>query len=58
MPELSRLNFAKLQIDNVRGWLLDAVAFGKSLSPEEMEIMAGKLAEGLRIYTDATQGQQ
>ncbi|MEU5764180.1 MULTISPECIES: DUF6374 family protein [Nocardia] len=58
MPELSRLDFAKMQIENVREWLLNAAAFGKSLSPETMEIMAGKLAEGLRIYTDATQDQK
>lgn len=55
MPELTRLDFAKMQIDDVRRWLLDAAAFGKSLAPEQLEIMARKLGEGLRIYTDATQ---
>ncbi|MEV6321360.1 DUF6374 family protein [Nocardia sp. NPDC051787] len=31
---------------------------GKFVTAEQLEIMARKLAEGLRIYTDATQGKE
>ncbi|WP_327110760.1 DUF6374 family protein [Nocardia sp. NBC_01730] len=58
MPELTRLDFAKMQVDDVRRQLLDAAAFGKFLPPEPLEIMARKLAEALRIYTEATQGTE
>lgn len=47
-----------MQVEDVRRALLDAAAFGKLVSPEQLEIMAGKLAEGLRIYTDATHGKE
>ncbi|WP_157129563.1 DUF6374 family protein [Nocardia amamiensis] len=58
MPELSRLDFAKMQVEDVRRQLLDAAAFGKFVTPEQLEIMARKLAEGLRIYSDATQSKE
>ncbi|MGO4617280.1 DUF6374 family protein [Nocardia sp. 2YAB30] len=56
MPELNRLDFARMQVEDVRRQLLDAAAFGKFLPPEPLEIMARKLGEALRIYTDAAHG--
>ncbi|WP_157129010.1 DUF6374 family protein [Nocardia amamiensis] len=53
MAELEPIPFAQMQINDVRRQLLDAAAFGKHLPPEHLEIMADKLAEGLRIYTEA-----
>lgn len=53
MPELEPTQFAKMQINAVRRQLLDAAAFGKHLRPEQLESMAGRLAEGLRAYTEA-----
>ncbi|WP_280478407.1 DUF6374 family protein [Nocardia asiatica] len=53
MPELEPIPFAQTQINDVRRQLLDAAAFGKHLRPEHLENMAGKLAEGLRAYTEA-----
>ncbi|MEU2030863.1 DUF6374 family protein [Nocardia amamiensis] len=54
MPELEPIPFAQMQINDVRRQLLDAAAFGKHLPPEHLEMMAGRLAEGLRIYTEVT----
>ncbi|MBF6467099.1 hypothetical protein IU427_18195 [Nocardia beijingensis] len=53
MPELEPTQFAQMQINAVRTQLLDAAAFGKHLRPEQLENMAGRLAEGLRAYTEA-----
>ncbi|MFE7741522.1 DUF6374 family protein [Nocardia sp. NPDC057455] len=53
MPDLEPTQFAYSQINAVRRQLLDAAAFGKHLRPEHLENMAGKLAEGLRAYTEA-----
>ncbi|WP_327112232.1 DUF6374 family protein [Nocardia sp. NBC_01730] len=58
MPERSRLECVEMQVEDVRRWLLDAAAFGKSITPEQLEVMARKPAEGLRIDTDATQGRE
>ncbi|WP_157114860.1 DUF6374 family protein [Nocardia niwae] len=55
MPELNRLDFAQMQVGDVRR-LLDAAAFGKTVAPEQLEIMA--LGEGLRICVDATRGTE
>ncbi|MET9025643.1 DUF6374 family protein [Nocardia sp. NPDC004168] len=53
MPDHEPIPFAGTQIDQVRRQLLDAAAFGKHLRPEQLENMAGRLAEGLRAYTEA-----
>ncbi|MGW4716728.1 DUF6374 family protein [Nocardia sp. NPDC004260] len=53
MPDHEPTPFAETQINEVRRQLLDAAAFGKHLRPEQLENMAGKLAEGLRAYTEA-----
>ncbi|MFE7797655.1 DUF6374 family protein [Nocardia sp. NPDC057440] len=55
MRELMRIPFARMQLEQVRDQLLDAAAFGKYISPESLEHPAGKISEGLRIYTEATQ---
>lgn len=55
MP-LSRLDWARMNLEQVRTQLLDAAAFGKYLPPEQLENAAGKIAEGMRIYVEETQG--
>ncbi|WP_433757455.1 DUF6374 family protein [Nocardia sp. CA-135398] len=54
MP-LSRLDWARMNLEQVRTQLLDAAAFGKYLPPEQLENAAGKIAEGMRIYAEETQ---
>lgn len=53
MPELEPVAIAHMQLNDVRRQLLDAAAFGKRLPPEWLEHMAGRVADGLRIYTAA-----
>ncbi|MEV0292368.1 DUF6374 family protein [Nocardia sp. NPDC050710] len=55
MPQLSRLDWAYMYIDDVRRQLTDAAASGRTLMPDELEHAAGKLSEGLRIYVEETQ---
>ncbi len=57
MSELSRLDRAATNITEVKRQLLDAAAFGKHLTPEQLENAAGKLDEGLRIYTENLRGR-
>ncbi|WP_433681196.1 DUF6374 family protein [Nocardia sp. CA-119907] len=57
MPDSSRLDRARTNLEQVRGQLLDAAAFGKQLSPEQLENAAGKIGEGMRIFVEATQGR-
>ncbi|GAJ85475.1 MULTISPECIES: DUF6374 family protein [Nocardia] len=54
MPQLSRRDRARINLEQVREQLLDAAAFGKYLPPEQLEHAAGKIAEGLRVYTELT----
>ncbi|MGW0005624.1 DUF6374 family protein [Nocardia grenadensis] len=55
MPELAPIPFARLNLEQVRERLLAAAAFGESLSPDQLEALAGKLNTGLSIYIEATQ---
>ncbi|PXX66298.1 hypothetical protein DFR70_10345 [Nocardia tenerifensis] len=54
MSPLSRKDWAKMNLEQVRDQLLDAAAFGKYLPPEQLENAAGKIAEGLRVYQELT----
>ncbi len=54
VPQLSRRDRARINLEQVREQLLDAAAFGKYLPPEQLEHAAGKIAEGLRVYTELT----
>ncbi|MFI6171965.1 DUF6374 family protein [Nocardia sp. NPDC051052] len=54
MSPLSRQDWARMNLEQVRDQLLDAAAFGKYLPPEQLENAAGKIAEGLRVYTELT----
>ncbi|WP_157556429.1 DUF6374 family protein [Nocardia acidivorans] len=54
MPELSRLDWATMNLEQVRHQLLDAAAFGKYMTPEQLENAAGKIGEGLRIFREET----
>ncbi|WP_378743364.1 DUF6374 family protein [Nocardia brasiliensis] len=51
---MTRLEWAYRNISQVREQLLEAAAFGKYLTPEQLENAAGKLSEGLRVYTQET----
>ncbi|MFB8283024.1 DUF6374 family protein [Nocardia colli] len=54
MSPLSRQDWARMNLEQVRDQLLDAAAFGKYLPPEQLENAAGKIAEGLRVYAELT----
>ncbi|MET9490073.1 DUF6374 family protein [Nocardia sp. NPDC006630] len=49
MPELMPRDLATMNLEQVRNQLLDAAAFGKRLTPEQLENAAGKINEGLRV---------
>lgn len=55
MPELSRRDWATMNLEQVRRQLLDAAAFGKYLTPEQLEHAAGKIGEGLRVFKEETE---
>ncbi|MGV9409972.1 DUF6374 family protein [Nocardia sp. NPDC003693] len=57
MPELSRRDWATMNLEQVRRQLLDAAAFGKWLTPEQLENAAGKIGEGLKIFLAETQNR-
>jgi len=40
---------ARRQIEEVRRQLLDAAAFGKRITPDQLERMASKLATGVQV---------
>ncbi|MEV0031413.1 DUF6374 family protein [Nocardia sp. NPDC050793] len=54
MPETTARDFAILWLDQVKQQLNDAAAFGKSLTPEQLEHAAGKIAEARRILAQIT----
>ncbi|MEU0546018.1 DUF6374 family protein [Nocardia sp. NPDC005978] len=54
MPELSRRDWATMNLEQVRRQLLDAAAFGKWLTPEQLENAAGKIGEGLKVFLAET----
>ncbi|MFF3224680.1 DUF6374 family protein [Nocardia suismassiliense] len=54
MSPLSRQDWARMNLEQVRDQLLDAAAFGKYLPPEQLEHAAGKIAEGLRVFQELT----
>ncbi|MGW4718231.1 DUF6374 family protein [Nocardia sp. NPDC004260] len=57
MLETAPLGFAEKQIGEVRRQLLDAAAFGKSISPEQLENMAGKLLAALGAFRLSAAGE-
>ncbi|MFC8530915.1 DUF6374 family protein [Nocardia sp. NPDC057227] len=50
MPEPSPLDRATEELRQTQRQLLDAAAFGKQLSPEQLERAAGRIGEALRAY--------
>ncbi|WP_280267573.1 DUF6374 family protein [Nocardia wallacei] len=48
MPARPTAEFARQQIDEVRRQLLDAAAFGKHITPDQLEHLASKLATGVQ----------
>ncbi|WP_067708315.1 DUF6374 family protein [Nocardia yamanashiensis] len=55
MPELSRRDWATMNLDHARNQLLHAAAFNTPLTPEQLETTAGKISEGLRIFLEETE---
>ncbi|MET8875640.1 DUF6374 family protein [Nocardia sp. NPDC004604] len=47
-----RIPLAKNTIDDIRRQLLDAAAFGKHVTPEQLEHMARKLADTMQTLAD------
>lgn len=56
MPEPSPLDRATENLRQTQRQLLDAAAFGKQLSPEQLERAAGRIGEALRAYAGITPG--
>ncbi|WP_067653046.1 DUF6374 family protein [Nocardia harenae] len=54
MPEPSPLDRAAEELRRTQRQLLDAAAFGKQLSPEQLERAAGRIGEALRVYAGVT----
>lgn len=52
MPLDRHVQFAQLWLEQVRDRLADAAATSAALPPEQLNIMSGKVAEGLRIFTE------
>ena len=55
MPELSRRDWAIMNLIQVKRQLLDAAASGKTLTPEQLENAAGNISEGLRVFRSETE---
>ncbi|NKY88464.1 DUF6374 family protein [Nocardia veterana] len=53
--ELTPLEYARLHLEQVRAQLLDAAAFDKALTPDQLERAAWRIREGLRIYREHTE---
>lgn len=53
--ELTPLEYARLNLEQVRAQLVDAAAFDKALTPDQLERAAWKIREGLRIYREHTE---
>ncbi|MFJ4653913.1 DUF6374 family protein [Nocardia sp. NPDC088792] len=56
MPELSRRDWATMNLAQVRDQLLRTAASGGALTPEQLQIAAGKIGEGLRVFREDTAG--
>ncbi|ATL65049.1 DUF6374 family protein [Nocardia terpenica] len=54
MPLERHVQFAQLWLEQVRDRLAEAGATSASLPPEQLNILSGKVAEGLRIFIEAT----
>ncbi|MDN2500487.1 hypothetical protein FHY52_27935 [Nocardia nova] len=53
--KLTPLEYARLNLEQVRAQLVDAAAFDKALTPDQLERAAWKIREGLRIYREHTE---
>ncbi|MBF6328499.1 DUF6374 family protein [Nocardia transvalensis] len=54
MPLDHHIQFAQLWLEQVRDRLAAAAATSDPLGPEQLNILSGKVAEGLRIFTELT----
>ncbi|WP_460697328.1 DUF6374 family protein [Nocardia thraciensis] len=52
MPLDRHIHFAQLWLEQVRDHLANAAATSTNLSPEQLNVMSGKVAEGLRIFAE------
>ncbi|MEU7768100.1 DUF6374 family protein [Nocardia sp. NPDC049190] len=55
MSDLAPIPSARMNLEQARERLLAAAAFGEQLTPDQLESLARKVAEGLRLYIEATQ---
>ncbi len=53
-PAERRIRFAQQWLEQVRDHLADAGAQGSALSPEQLNILSGKVAGGLEIFVAET----
>ncbi|RMI34294.1 DUF6374 family protein [Nocardia stercoris] len=53
-PAERRIRFAQQWLEQVRDHLADAGAQGSPLSPEQLNILSGKVAGGLEIFVAET----
>ncbi len=58
MPLDRHIQFAQLWLEQVRDRLASAAATSDPLGPEQLNILSGKVAEGLRIFTELTEHQR
>ena len=54
MPLDRHIQFAHLWLEQVRDNLASAAATSTDLSAEQLNVMSGKVAEGLRVFTEVT----
>ncbi|MGN2639597.1 DUF6374 family protein [Nocardia takedensis] len=52
VSEFSRTSLALTQIDDVRRQLLDTAAFRKTITSDQLEHLAAKLARSLRVLAE------
>ncbi|WP_019931861.1 DUF6374 family protein [Nocardia sp. BMG111209] len=52
MPLDRHLHFAQLWLEQVRDTLAAAAATGTPVPPEQLNIMSGKIAAGLRVFSE------
>ncbi|SUE28941.1 Uncharacterised protein [Nocardia farcinica] len=55
MTDPERIDYARREVEDIRRALLDAAAFGKTLSPTSLERMADRLTAAMHIYEDTVE---
>ncbi len=58
MPLDRHIQFAQLWLEQVRDHLASAAATSTHLSPEQLNVMSGKVTEGLRVFSELADSQR